>query len=223
MVTTEYRCASHFKRIVAFQYHCAMPSEPEQFFQQLAIKLRQDIKDHLMTWDEFQDYAEGEVAFVVSVRANGQVVMQGVSEPDDIKKIEGVFLHLEFDRYWVFSPTAAASENAHMTLSAYKDRMHSWLEQIPMFPAEHVEFSAALANVRDFDHPTFDDFKAMLLTREVTQYEIRLDLLAYLCGPDEIALLIMNVMRQHNLKSAGKSNPKAKAKAEAKSKNKHLH
>lgn len=170
-----------------------------------------------MTWDEFEDYAEGEVAFVASIRPDGQVVLQGVSEPDDVKKIEGVFLHLEFDRYWVFSPTAAASEKAHMTLSTYKDRMYAWLEQIPMLPTEHSEFNAALANVRDFDHPTFDDFKAMLLTREVTQYEIRLDLLAYVCGPDELASLIMNVMHQHHSKSAGKTNPKAK------SKKKHLH
>lgn len=180
-----------------------------------ALKVFEDIRNHLMTWHELEAYALGFVSFVASVSPNGDVILQGIDDPERKRKIAGQFLRLDFDRYWVCSPEAADITQSPLTLFEYKVRMGKWLEQMTMLPAERNPLLAALEYVRSFDHPSFEDFTDLLLSHPVTQFEVRRDLVAYVGSPADLAILLDNASAQW----AAKKQPKGQHKG----KGRHLH
>jgi hypothetical protein len=180
-----------------------------------ALKVFEDIKDHLMTWPELEAYALGFVSFVASVSPNRDVILQGIEDPDRTRKIAGQFLRLDFDRYWVCSPAASDITQSPLTPFQYKEEMKAWIEQIPMLPAERHLLVNALAEVRTFDHPSFNDFTDLLLSHPVTQFEIRRDLVAYVCSPGDLAILLNKALEQLTAKKQPKGRHKGKGR--------HLH
>jgi hypothetical protein len=146
----------------------------------------------MMTWDELASYARGHVSFVASVRPNGDVVIQGIDDQENTKKIPGQFLRVDFGKYWVCNPTRADDTLSPLNSFQYKERMRAWLEQIPMHPAERAVIVQAFYDVGEFDQPAFTDFLNLLLTHPVTEHEIRLDLIDHFPDAVDIADLLQN-------------------------------
>ena len=169
-----------------------------------AQEIYQNINDRLMRLEDIEEYALGEAALIVSVSPGGEIVLTGIHDDYEIDSISGMFLRLDFDRYWVCNPTRAEISRPSFMHLEYKDRMVAWLELIPMLPHERTRLNEALSNVVAIDHPSFDEFIDMLISSPSTQHEIRCDLAAHLCNPKELALRHDKASRRYRSKSASR-------------------
>lgn len=195
------------------QFSDMSPPVDSQFLTH-ALLCYDDIKNHLMTWEAFEDYAKGDVSFVASLSTTGDIVMQGIVDPERKQKISGQFLRLDFYDYWVIRPFQAGPSGYTMSTRQYKERMANWFELIPMLPFERQALLKKLHTVLALDHFSFRDFGDLLLSNPITAYEIRCDLVSYLCSPHDLAELLANAKQLISENSKGRS---------ANKKDKHRH